>query len=187
MFAHNLGDGTSLKLLELRDADEVFALTDRSRAHLRRWLPWVDATRSAADSEAFIASTLEQFAKGLGVQAGIWRGATLCGVVGLHPIDRQNRQGSIGYWIGEEYEGQGLVTLACRAVIEEAFPHYELHRMELRAATANERSQAVATRLGFVREGVVRDAEWLYDHYVDHVVFGLLEDEWRQERQAGNG
>ncbi len=98
---------------------------------------------------------------------------------GLHPIDVPNRQASLGYWIGEEFEGQGLVTQACRAILDEAFGQYGLHRMELRAARGNARSQAVAGRLGFVQEGVVRDAEWLYDHYVDHVVFGLLESEWR--------
>lgn len=180
MFVQGLGAETYLKLLELQDAGEVFALTEASRDHLRRWLPWVDSTRTVAESEAFIASTLEQFARGLGFQAGIWRGETLCGVVGMHPIDRANRQGSIGYWIGAAYEGQGLVTLASRAVLAEAFGHYGLHRMEIRAATGNARSRAVAERLGFTREGVVRDAEWLYDRYVDHVVFGMLEEEWRR-------
>ncbi len=180
MFVQRLAGEAYLRLLDLQDAGEVFALTDASRDHLRRWLPWVDFTRTVADSEAFIASSLEQFARGLGFQAGIWRGGTLCGVAGMHPIDRANRQGSIGYWIGAAYEGQGLITLACQAVLDEAFTRYGLHRMELRAAAGNERSQAVARRLGFTREGVVRDAEWLYDHYVDHVVFGMLEEEWRR-------
>ena len=184
MFVQRLAADAYLKLLELQDAGELFALTDASRDHLCRWLPWVDVTRTVADSEAFIGSTLEQFARGLGFQAGIWRGETLCGVVGIHPIDRANRQASIGYWIGARYEGQGLITLGCRAMLDEAFTRYGLHRMELRAATGNERSQAVARRLGFTREGVVRDAEWLYDHYVGHVVFGMLEEEWGRARRT---
>ena len=179
MFQLRLTEDAYLRMLERQDAAEVFALTDASRAHLRRWLPWLDATLRVEDSEAFIGGTLQQFAAGRGFQAGIWRGGTLCGIAGLHPIDRANRQSSLGYWIGSGHEGQGLVTMACRAILDEAFGHYGLHRMELRAAVGNTRSQAVAERLGFRREGVVRDAEWLYDHYVDHVIFGLLASEWQ--------
>lgn len=178
MFVQRLADDAYLRILERQDAADLFALTDTSRAHLRRWLPWVDGTRSVQDSETFIAGTLEQFASGRGFQAGIWRDGTLCGVAGLHPIDWPNRQSSLGYWIGAQYEGQGLVTMACRAILDEAFGHYRVHRMELRAAGGNERSQAVAQRLSFRREGVLRDAEWLYDRYVDHVVFAMLESEW---------
>jgi len=183
MFHEELGDGIYLKVLERRDAAAVFELTERSRERLRRWLPWLDGTRGVADTEAFLASTLEQFAQGRGFQAGIWReGAGLLGVVGMHPIDRGNRQGSLGYWLGSGSEGQGIMTRACRAVLAEAFDGYGLHRMEIRAATGNASSCALAERLGFRREGVVRDAEWLYDHFVDHAVYGLLEDEWRAQR-----
>ena len=178
MFVAQLADDVHLRILERQDAAQLYALTDASRDHLRRWLPWLDGTRSVADTEAFLSGALDQFASGLGFQAGIWRQGVLCGIAGLHKIDWGNRQSSLGYWIGAGYEGQGLVTKACSAILDEAFGHYSLHRMELRAALGNERSQAVARRLGFRREGVLRDAEWLSDHFVDHVVFGLLESEW---------
>ncbi len=73
MFVHALAQDAYLKL---GDANEMFALTEASRSHLRRWLPWVDRTRTVADSEAFIGSTLEQFAKwsdpGLVDRLGAW-------------------------------------------------------------------------------------------------------------------
>ncbi len=181
MFTCPLSEDAYLKLLERGDAPALFDLTDRSRTHLRRWMPWLDQTVSFEQTEAFVTASLRQYADGLGYQAGIWRGATLLGTAGLHPIDWPNRQSALGYWIGAENEGRGLVTMACRALLRAAFVEYGLHRMELRAATGNARSRAVAERLGFRLEGVVRDAEWLYDHYVDHAVYGLLEGEWREE------
>ena len=179
MFTCPLSADVYLRILEQRDAEPLFDLTDRSRQHLRCWLPWLDQVVRLEHTEAFIAAGLRQFADGLGMQAGIWRGGCLVGVAGLHPIDWPSRQGSLGYWLGADQEGQGLATLAGRALLRTAFLDYGLHRMELRAATGNLRSRAVAERLGFTLEGVARDAEWLYDHYVDHAVYALLADDWQ--------
>ena len=71
MFSKPLRDGFELRLVEERHAEEMFAVVDRERQHLRAWLPWVDATRSPDDSLAFIRASLEQFANNKGFAAGI--------------------------------------------------------------------------------------------------------------------
>lgn len=73
----------------------------------------------------------------------------------------------------------GIVTAACRVVIDEGFHNFGLHRIEIRCAVENRRSAAVPRRLGFVEEGVLREAEWLYDHWVDLRVFSMLAHDWR--------
>jgi ribosomal-protein-serine acetyltransferase len=57
-----------------------------------------------------------------------------------------------------------------------------MHKVEIRAASGNKKSRAVPERLGFKQEGCIRQAEWLYDHYVDHVVYGMLDLEWAQKK-----
>lgn len=57
-----------------------------------------------------------------------------------------------------------------------AFREYGLNRMEIRAAVDNRKSRAIPDRLGFTQEGTCRQAEWIVDHYVDHVVYGLLKE-----------
>lgn len=57
-----------------------------------------------------------------------------------------------------------------------------LHKVEIRVAVGNEKSSAIPERLGFIKEGTLRAAEWLYDHYVDHVVYGMLLTEWQQQK-----
>jgi ribosomal-protein-serine acetyltransferase len=99
-------------------------------------------------------------------------------VVGLHRIDWANRRTSIGYWIAEAHEGKGLVTRACGGLLEYVFGELGLHHVEIACAPRNIRSCAIAERLGFQREGVLREREWLYDHFVDHVVYGMLASEW---------
>jgi ribosomal-protein-serine acetyltransferase len=54
--------------------------------------------------------------------------------------------------------------------------------VEIGCAPGNRKSCAIPERLGFTREGVLRQREWLYDHFVDHVVYGILAEEWRARR-----
>ena len=51
-----------------------------------------------------------------------------------------------------------------------------------RAATGNAKSRAVPERLGFRLEGVARQSEWLYDHYVDHAIYAMLLEDWTRSR-----
>ncbi|MDQ5809492.1 MAG: GNAT family N-acetyltransferase [Actinomycetota bacterium] len=182
MFSHKLGEHTELRLLEERHAQELTDLTDRNREYLRAWLPWVDANRTVEDRKKFIRGALKQFAENNGFTAGIWHEGRLAGVIGYHSIDWENRTTAVGYWLGEKYQGQGLVTAACRALVDHAFQELGLNRVSIACATENKKSCAIPERLGFRREGVVRQAEWLYDHFVDHVVYATLASEWQIRR-----
>ncbi len=165
--------------LALEDADELFSLTDANRGHLRRWLPWLDSVREVDDTRTFIRAAQAQAARNDGVQLALHVDGRIAGMVGQHHVDWRNRSTSLGYWIGEAWQGRGLATTACRALIAQAFGSRGLNRVEIRCAADNHRSRAVAQRLGLREEGRLRDAEWLYDHFVDHVVYGVLAREWR--------
>ncbi|MCM3710671.1 GNAT family N-acetyltransferase [Sporosarcina luteola] len=177
MFAFRIDENIELRLLELRHAEQLFQLTDQSRESLREWLPWLDFTRTMADSRNFIGSTLQQFSRNDGFQAGIWYKGELAGVIGLHSINWSNKSTSIGYWLGAGFEGKGLMTRACQAVVDYCFNELELNRIEIRTATENQKSAAIPQRLGFQLEGNLKQAEWLYDKFVDHYVFGLVKEE----------
>jgi ribosomal-protein-serine acetyltransferase len=72
------------------------------------------------------------------------------------------------------------MTKACRFLVDYAFAELKLNRVEIRCATGNHKSRAIPERLGFKLEGTVRQAEWLYDHFVDHALYGMLASEWSQ-------
>jgi ribosomal-protein-serine acetyltransferase len=184
MFKHDLGDGAELRLLEARHAAEMFALMDSNRVHLREFLPWVDGTRKLEDTLGFRKASLEKFARNQGFDAGIFEHGKLAGVIGLHEIAWSHQQTSIGYWLGAAFQGRGLMGRAVDAVLEHCFVELGLHRVESAAATGNLRSNAVLVKAGFKLEGVKRDAEWLYDHFVDHNLYGLLESDWRVTQAA---
>jgi ribosomal-protein-serine acetyltransferase len=102
------------------------------------------------------------------------------GVVGYHGIDWQNRSTTLGYWLGEEYQGKGLMTAVCRALVDHAFEELGLNQVGIACAIENKKSCAIPERLGFRREGVQRQAEWLYDHFVDQALYAALASEWRR-------
>ncbi|MBL0386800.1 GNAT family N-acetyltransferase [Tumebacillus sp. ITR2] len=180
LFRYTLRESAELRLFEEQDAQEMYELLDRNRAHLREWLPFVDNNRTSFDSLTFIKMARRQVSDNQGGQFAIlWEGK-IAGVVGFHGIDWGNRMTSIGYWLGQEYTGLGLMTLATDALCKLAFEVYNLNRVEIKVATENYKSQAVAERLGFTREGVLRQREWLYDHWVDHIVYSKLASEWKK-------
>ncbi|MDT8862352.1 GNAT family N-acetyltransferase [Alkalihalobacillus sp. MEB130] len=180
MFHFKLNDDSELRLLEPRHAENLFLLTNKSRHFLREWLPWVDFTKDVSHSKDFIVSTLKQFGDNNGFQAGIWYKGELAGVIGLHGINWANKSTSIGYWLGEEFQGKGLMTSACKSVIDYCFNELNLKRVEIRAATENQKSQAIPERLGFQKEGCIRSSEFLYDRFVDHYVYGLIKEDYNR-------
>jgi ribosomal-protein-serine acetyltransferase len=184
MFVHVIDPDTELRLLEMRHAPELHAQIMRNRETLRQWLPWIRDDRTIGDTRSFLWATLQQFASNAGIQAGIWHRGELVGAVGNHGINWEHRQTDLGYWLAADSQGKGLMTRACAALIDHAIHDQGLNRVEIRAATGNVRSRAVAERLGFTLEGVIRDGEWLYDHFVDIAVYGLLASEWRPDPEA---
>lgn len=189
MFKHALDEHSDLRLLELRDAEALYRLVDANRVHLRRWMPWVDGTRGMHDIRTFIETTRRQLSSDNAFQAGLWHRDRLVGVIGFHGINRASRSTSIGYWLDAGMQGQGLMTRACEALVGHALVDLGLNRVEIRAAVGNQKSRAIPERLGFQQEGVIREAEWLYDHFVDHVVYGMLGRDWavRSARRAAPG
>ncbi|MBT2285270.1 GNAT family N-acetyltransferase [Paenibacillus polymyxa] len=178
MFTYSLDEYTELRPLAMEHTKPLFELTDRSRDQLRHWLPWVDHVTEVEHTSNFITNALKQGAENGGFTAGVWVKGDLAGVIGFHEINWTNRSVSIGYWLGKGFEGQGLMTSACRVLVDYALVTLDLNRVEIRSATNNKRSRAIPERLGFVLEGVIRQAEKLPKGYVNHAVYGMLQHEW---------
>jgi ribosomal-protein-serine acetyltransferase len=184
MFRRAVADGLELRQFEFRDAEILFTMVDRDRAYLRQWLPWVDGTRSADHLRDFLLRVTAQFEDGLGPNFGIWLEGALAGSIGCHLIDLPNRSCSLGYWIAAGCQGRGIITRCCRHLLDYLFDELGLHRVEIRCGTGNTRSGAIPRRLGFRREGVLLEAEWVNDRWLDLEVWSMLEQDWRSARQS---
>lgn len=179
MFSYPLAPDAELRLLEPRHAEEQFSLIDHNREHLGRRLGWVASFQAADDRRSSITRMLGDLAETGTFPVGLWYQGALAGMIRLNPIHRGGS--SLGYWLGEAYQGKGLVTLGCRALIHHAFGNLGAHRIEIGAATDNPRSQAVAERLGFTAEGIRREMYPVDGEYQDVQIYSLLAHEWPAE------
>jgi ribosomal-protein-serine acetyltransferase len=182
MFHRTVGLGVEMRQFEPRDAETVFAVVDRNREHLRQWLPWVDHSHSPEDIRQFILRVQAQFEADQGPNAGIWVEGVFAGNVGCHPISWANRNCSVGYWIDAGRQGKGVITRCCAAMLDYLFDEMRLHRVEIRCGTGNTRSCAIPERLGFTREGLLHEAEWVNDRWMDLLVWGMIAEQWPAEK-----
>jgi len=168
-----------LKEIGLDDVEAVFNTIDAERAYLTEWLPFVELTRDISFTRKFVENYENAEIKDL--TCAIYYQHQFVGLVGLKDNDFDNMKTEIGYWLSELFQHKGIITRSCRALIDYAFSELKMNRIQLKAATGNLKSQAVAERLGFTREGIERDGELHSRGFVDLVVFGLLRKDWTTE------
>src|SRR5699024_8685700 len=150
-----------MRMLAVKDAEALFDITDKSRSYLKQWLPWVDDMKSMEDSLSFIKNGFQIYAERKGLTAGVFFQGKLAGVAGYDRLDWINSTATIGYWLGVSFQGKGIMTRSVKALTDYAVQSFKLNRIEIRVAPENRRSLAIPERLGYIKEGHLRQVEWL--------------------------
>jgi len=169
----------SLELIADKHARPLLELLNANRTHLRQWLPWVDNMQTEEDFQAYINRSKVQHEEGTDLGYVILVNGIVAGRIGIHYIHQHNRNGAIGYWLGQKFTGQGIITKACSALIDYCFDSLGLNRIEIKCAIENHKSAAIAKRLKFTKEGVLRQAEWVNGEFLDLNLYSMLKKEWK--------
>lgn len=141
------GDGARLRTAVLE-----------SQPELEQWLPWAVSIPSEEDYEKLVRQGQAKFL----TREDLWlllfekQKNALIGSSGLHRIDWQVPRFEIGYWLHTGWVGQGYMTEAVTGITDFAFRELDAERVEIRCDALNERSAAVARRVGFTHEGTLR-------------------------------
>ena len=161
------------------DGEALYEAIDRNRAHLTKWLAWVDSTTNVESSRKFIAETRERIRLRTGLAVCIERRGRIIGTVGLTEIDPSDRNATVGYWLVAGEQGRGVVTRSCRKLIGYGIDRLGVQRFTLRAARKNRKSRNIAERLGFVKVGGVEPPEPSDDPKFDLLEYSLNAADWR--------
>lgn len=170
----------SLRPLTDDDADALYEL--HSNAHVLRYWdspPWTERSRA----DRFLATCRELADDGTGARLALDRRSdgTFLGWCGLSRWNPDFRSASLGYCLGEAAWGHGYATEGARALLQWAFDTLDLNRVQAEADTRNTASGRVLEKLGFRREGTLREDCVVNGVVSDSWVYGLLRREWRPD------
>ncbi len=169
-----VNEDIELVLVAKDHIEAIYKLANKDRTYLREWLPWVDKTKSPDDIGNYVERSRKSFENKTGYNFTIVYKNEMIGQIGLVGVDLANFKASIGYWIGKDYQGFGIVSKTCTKIIDFGFSEINLNRIEIRCGVENYKSQAIPERLGFKKEGIVRDGEFVNDKFIDLYIFSKL-------------
>ena len=162
-----------LHLLEHRNVSALEELKMGYQAFRGEWI-------YHGEAGAFIRASLERFDRQQGFWAGVWMRKELAGVVGLNGLDTWTKSANIDYMLGTAFRGQGIMTRSVKALVRYAFEALKLNRIEIRVDKENFKDCAIPERLGFRKEGVLRDKLFYGTEFGDMIVYATLAKEWER-------
>ncbi|MGB9358181.1 MAG: GNAT family protein [Acidimicrobiia bacterium] len=174
-----------LRPFRRRDVSPMHDAIRASLPELLQWLPWaIGYDRSVA--QRFVRESASAWNDGRAFDFAIRypeEPDLHVGNVSVWPTSAPNRTGEIGYWVRSDLTGEGIGTEATARAMKVGFEELEYHKLILRIAAGNERSDRIAKRLGFNYDGLLRDEVRVGDVWIDHSAWSVLESEWPQIKQ----
>lgn len=181
---------TDRLLLQRFSRKDATTLDDAIRASLtdlNQWLPWARMDYTAGDTTAFIRESVHAWK-----EERAWDYSIRLkddpdrhiGNISMWTISKLGKISEIGYWVRSDEVSKGVCTEAVDLVLKEGFARLGYHKTVLRIALGNVASDRVAQKLGFTREGVLREELLIRGNWVDHSLWSLLDREHRAQRKS---
>ena len=170
-----------------RDIDALYRAVCASKTELAEYLPWATTAYTRATAASFVRDSIHSWRETRAYDFAIRRPAEPgrhIGNISVWHVSRPFRSGEIGYWIRTDETGLGIATEVAQAALKIGFEELNMHRMVLRIALGNVSSERIARKLGFVREGVLREEIKVGARWLDHSLWGLLDHEYRRAESA---
>ena len=175
------GERVYLRAPERGDWESWATLRSRSRAFLEPWEPsWPVDALSRLSYRSRVARYVEDWRTDQAYNFFIFsHDDELVGGIGLSNVRRGvSETASLGYWIGEPFARQGLMTAALPLVLNFSFDRLRLHRVEAACLPSNVPSRALLMRTGFQQEGYARQYLCIAGKWQDHLLFAILREDW---------
>lgn len=170
-----------LRPFQKRDVEPLLGAVSTSIPELRLWLPWATPAYSRLDSARYVRDSMRSFREQRAFDFAITSAEhprRHYGNVSIWFISRGFRSGEVGYWVRSDEAGSGIATEVAARMVQIGFDVLRMHRVLLRIAVGNTASERVATKLGFTREGILREELEVAGEWLDHTVYSMLEHEY---------
>ena len=148
-------------------------LAEKDFDYLSEWLEWPRFCITEVDFKKFVSESIASFEACESMNCAIKYKEMIAGTAGFNKIDRKLSRAEIGYWIGSEFQKNGIVTEVCRFLIAYAFENLRLNKVQMSVAVENKPSRAVCERLNMDLEGIITNEECIGEKILDHALYAI--------------
>ena len=171
-----------IRPFQKRDAEPLYEAVAASIPELSKWLPWAGNAYGRIDATRFTRESIRAFREQRAFDFAIRNPEETnrhYGNVSIWFVSRGFRAGEVGYWVRSDEAGTGIATEVAARMVQVGFEELHMHRIILRIAVGNRGSERVAEKLGFTREGILREELEVHGKWLDHTAYSLLEHEYK--------
>ena len=165
-----------LRAVEERYTADLHNLVVKNRAFLQTAFDWAQHVGSEEDTRRNVQSNQMLHQRGYAKMFLILEDNVLVGVLSFNSIEPTNKTGYIGYWLDKDKEGKGIISTCLQAFMAFYARRGDVRRFVIKCRVANEASNRVALRNGFILEGCLRQAEFLNGSFYDQNIYGQIID-----------
>jgi [ribosomal protein S5]-alanine N-acetyltransferase len=157
-----------LQLLTTEEVTRFISPPPTTVEGFERFIAWAHAQRAAGHYMCFAVV--------------LHGGETAVGIIQVRELAQGFETAEWGFALGQAFWGTGLFVEAAELVLAFAFGSVGVHRLEARAAVANDRGNGALRKLGARREAILRESFSLGGHRFDQVLWSILDEDWRRAK-----
>jgi ribosomal-protein-serine acetyltransferase len=173
MFKKVIDDEIYLYLVNESFTQRYAELVSENNEYLAEWLAWPYLCKKNEDFKKFFKHSLYDYADGKSMNCAIEYYGEIVGNASFNNIDHNLKVAEIGYWLGQKYQGNGIITRVCKFLMDYAFTGLKLEKIQISVAEHNTSSRAVCERLGLKLEGVITNKEIIAGKILNHAICGI--------------
>ncbi len=177
-FSLNVDQELQLISPQLDMAKSLLQLVDKNRDFLNRHITFAQNKNSLSDVRSFLKEIINFNYGGQKFNLLIQYKNELVGIVGFHRINPFDARAEIGYWLGESFQGHGIMARSMPIFLRYGFEAKGINRVDLLTLSTHERSISLANRSGFLQEGILREYHFMHDRFYDAHIFSCLKKEF---------
>ena len=165
-------------LIQLQPLNEnhldLFKIIQNDRKVLDQYQPGTTAIKTKADALNFLKQVQIKTKQGKILWLTILKNEKVVGEIVMHHINHQDKNTKIGYFLSTKAQGQGIMTKTVKVLINVAFSRLHLHKISFEIAASNQKSLAIAKRLGFVYEATLKEQMLISGKYQDEIIYSVF-------------
>jgi ribosomal-protein-serine acetyltransferase len=156
----------ALDIIQIKDNTMFFNLIDSNRQHLGQDVPWIKECLTLNEAKAFIERSLQSLELSQSIRLGIFCAGQLIGSILVTPCWNDDAF-ELGYWIDYSFQGRGIISMSCFAVLDMMYHKLGFKNAIIRCAFDNLKSNSVARKLGFN----VKEIKFFPNNNTNYVIY----------------